>query len=65
MVRELVLWDLLFHLVRLAPRRMWERCYVKGRDLLLVISVGGFIVLVDQGQNVILEIHCFADGRSD
>jgi hypothetical protein len=38
---------------------------VKGRDLLLVISVGGFIVLVDQGQNVILEIHCFAGGRSE
>jgi hypothetical protein len=38
---------------------------VKGRDSLLVISVGGFIVLVDQGQNVILEIHCFAGGRNE
>jgi hypothetical protein len=37
---------------------------VKGRGLLLVISVGGFIALVGQGQNVILEIHCFAGGRS-
>ena len=38
---------------------------MKGRDSLLAISVGGFIVLVDQGQNVILEIHCFAGGRSE
>lgn len=62
-VKVLVRLDRLFHPVLLVLLRISVRCYVKGQVSLLVISVGGYTVLVDLGRNVTQEIHCFAVGR--